>query len=212
LGLYSQRHPPICNANVRTEILDPAAARHDSGAQEDDDNSGELEMNNHRDAFTPRRFHHRYLASSDCTAPGQKFPGRNDRQQADDHKQAELGQKRVAVPVVSGALLEEEYPQQPDDQQRAGSDAEHKVGDLKPSRGGKRQFLTDQRELDRQRRDQRESAEVMQEGKERGHVLTVNSVRKLSTNGFVKFGELMGEQRRQQLLHLCDVNSAFPES
>src|SRR5580698_8521400 len=153
----------------KSERLNPAAARHDRSAQQNDDNRGQLGMNNHRHALAARRLPDRDLPRSDGAAPGQELPGRNDRQQADDHEQAELGQKRVAVPVIGRTLLEEEHPQQADHEQRAGGDAEHQIRDLQPPRGRNRQFLLDQRELDRERRHQREGAEMMEEGEQRGH-------------------------------------------
>jgi hypothetical protein len=39
------------------------------------------------------------------------------------------------VPIIVRPLLEQEHAEQPDKQQRAGGDAEHEVGDLKPARG-----------------------------------------------------------------------------
>jgi len=81
----------------------------------------------------------------------------------------ELDLESVAVKIIIRPLLEEGHPQQPDDQQRPRGNAEHEVGDLKPARRSQRQLLLDQRELDRHRRHQREGAEVMEEGEQRGH-------------------------------------------
>src|SRR5271169_4556570 len=75
----------------------------------------------------------------------------------------------MAVKIVTRALLEKEHPQQADDEQRARRNAEHEVGDLQPARRGNRQLRADQHELDRERRDEGERAEVMEEGEECGH-------------------------------------------
>jgi hypothetical protein len=53
-------------------------------------------------------------------------------------------------------------------EQRARGDAEHQIGDLKPARRRKRPLPADQRELDGDRRHQREGAKVMEEGEQRG--------------------------------------------
>ena len=43
---------------------------------------------------------------------------------------------RKAWPIVIRPFLQEKHADQPDEQQRAGSDAKHHVGDLQPARGG----------------------------------------------------------------------------
>src|SRR5580704_14913941 len=95
----------------KSERLNPAATRHDRSAQQNDDNRGQLRMNNHCHALAARCLPDRHLPGPDRTTPGQEFPGRNDRQQTDDHEQAELHQERMAMPVIGRALFEEEHPQ-----------------------------------------------------------------------------------------------------
>src|SRR5262249_28798365 len=101
--------------------------------------------------------------------PRLKLGGRNDRQHPEDDEHKEFGQEGRAVQVVVPALLEQEHPQQPDDEEETGGNAEHDISRLQPSRGGDRQLLPDQRKLDRDTRDQREGAEMVEEGEQRGH-------------------------------------------
>src|ERR1700694_3032445 len=82
--------------------------------------------------------------SGDCNLeiPGSRLRApRNDERKtythpprAPDHdKERELAEKSVAMEIILRALLEKEYPQQPDDEQRPGGDAEHNVSDLQPT-------------------------------------------------------------------------------
>jgi hypothetical protein len=76
-----------------------------------------------------------------CPAISSLFHDRNSRVGMIDNrpiaiKIESLGDKCVTVEIIVRALLEKEYPQRPDDEQCAGGDAGHQVGDLQPARRG----------------------------------------------------------------------------
>src|ERR1700733_1280362 len=53
-----------------SNFLNPAAARHDRSAQQNDDNRGQLGMNNHRHTLAARSLPDRHLPGPDGAAPG----------------------------------------------------------------------------------------------------------------------------------------------
>src|SRR2546430_3306696 len=110
-----------------------------------------------------------HLPGTEQLAPRQKLQRGDDRQQADGDKDREFCHEGLAVEVIVRPFLEIEHPQQPDDEQRTGGDAEHPVGGLKFSRRCQRQFLTDQRKLDGYGGNQREGADMVEEGEQGGH-------------------------------------------
>ena len=75
----------------------------------------------------------------------------------------------MARKIISCALLEIEHPQKPDDEQRGGGNAVHRIGGEQPPRGRCRQLLADQDDLHGDSGNKRERRQVMEEGEQCRH-------------------------------------------
>ena len=114
--------------------------------------------------------------------------------------------------IIARALLEQEYPQQPDNEQRTRRDAEHEIRDLQPARRGQRQLgristnsiATADTSVKAQRWWRKANSVDMGE-------VPVKLARQFAADGPIKLRKLVSEQRAQKLLHLRNVDLAVAE-
>jgi hypothetical protein len=113
--------------------------------------------------------HHRHFSLIRLASPAQDPESGVNRKQRHRKKQRQLRDESSIAEIERSTLFEIKDAQQADHEQHTGGDAEREIGGRQASRVSRIELVADYDELDDERRDQRESRQMMEEGKESTH-------------------------------------------